>query len=200
MFTEGGGRDFDVWPLYFLLPTHHSCRVLTGRPTCSPLGGKWRSHGEQEFQEAFTETWNSISCKWAGAYLFIVHFSSLYSNESIHSEASLNIVFLTVNHFFFLGDLLENPSKDQRVAAPECSCSSDSSSRRSWWGWEAKRPPDRRIPGRGRGGRGGGGCRWTQSPGPACSTAGTKKEEPHLRSHRWGEVSHIFCGFSNDSS
>lgn len=102
--------------------------------------------------------------------------------------------------FLFLGDLLENPSKDQRVAAPECSCSSDSSSRRSWWGWEAKRPPDRRIPGRGRGGRGGGGCRWTQSPGPACSAAGTKKEEPHLRSHRWAEVSHIFCGFSNDSS
>lgn len=61
MFTEGG--NFNVLLLFFGFV---SCRIVTGRPTCSSLRGKWRSHGKQELQEALTKTWNPSSCKWTG--------------------------------------------------------------------------------------------------------------------------------------
>lgn len=97
----------------------------------------------------------------------------------IHSEANLLILIL-VSITCFLGDLLENPGRDQCIAAPECSCCSDFSTRRTWWWREAKRLSNRWIPGKGRGGR----LEWTESSGSASSAAGTQEQEPHLWSHR----------------
>lgn len=54
------------------------------------------------------------------------------NSVSGHPEARLQILIL-VPITCFLGDFLENSSKDQRIAAPECSCGSDFSSRRTWW-------------------------------------------------------------------
>lgn len=92
-------------------------------------------------------------------------------------------------NLFFLGDLLENPSKDQRIAAPECSCCPDFSTRRSRWWWEAKRHSS--PGGGGGGGRGGNLERWESS--------GSQEEEPHLWSHRWAGGSHVLCPVSDDS-
>lgn len=123
-----------------------------------------------------------------------LHYS--IDSVSIHSEASLQILIL-VSITCFLGDLLENPTKDQRIAAPECSCCSDVSTRSSWWWWEAKRLSNRWIPGGGRGR--GGSLEWTESSGSARSAAGTQEEEPHLWPHRWVGGSHILWRVSNDS-
>lgn len=105
-----------------------------------------------------------------------LHFS--LNSLSINSEATLQILIL-VSITCFLGDILENPSKDQRIAAPECSCCSDISTRSFWSWWEAKRLW---IPGGGRGR--GGSLEWTESSGSARSAPGTQEEEPYLWSHR----------------
>lgn len=97
MFTEGSGSDFNVLLLFFAL-------FPVGLSQAVPLVPLSEANEEAMENKNFRKLLRKLGIRAPAdeqvcVCLCFVHFLSLYSNESINSEVSLNIVNQTVNNF-----------------------------------------------------------------------------------------------------